>query len=127
MFRTEGLNSGRPQPPYKLSWVELPQMLDVPGVVLGDAVQRLQPDRSRPGDAGDAERTLPHGRELVLAQAQKNEPQDKVSDHERARADLVLMVLPQALLVPGVTEDSAAASLFDVQEVILSWFFLVRF
>src|SRR3990170_136346 len=47
------------------SWVELPEVLDVPGVLDGDPVLRLQVRGARPGDMGDPKRALSHRRELV--------------------------------------------------------------
>ena len=42
------------------SWVELPEVLDVPGVLDGYPVLRLQARGARPGDVDDPERALPH-------------------------------------------------------------------
>ena len=42
------------------SWVELPEVLDVPGVLDGYLVLRLQAHGARPGDMDDPERALPH-------------------------------------------------------------------
>ena len=53
------------QAPGLASWVELPEVLDVPSVLDGDAVSRLHAYGSRPRDMGNPERALPHGRELV--------------------------------------------------------------
>ena len=47
------------------SWLELPEVLDVPSILDGDPVLRLQVCGARPGDVGDPKRALPHGRELV--------------------------------------------------------------
>ena len=41
------------------SWVELPEVLDVPGVLDRFPVLRLQVRGSRPGDMDDLERALP--------------------------------------------------------------------
>ena len=43
------------------SWIELLEELDVPGVLDGDPVLRLQVFSARPGDMGDPEQALPHG------------------------------------------------------------------
>ena len=42
------------------SWVELPEVLNVRGVLDGDPVLRLRA-HGRPGDAGNPKRALPHG------------------------------------------------------------------
>ena len=43
------------------SWVEFPEVLDVPGVEDGYPVLGLQAHGARPGDMDDPERALPHG------------------------------------------------------------------
>ena len=43
------------------SWVELPEVLDVPGVLDGYPILCLQARGARPGDMDDLERALPHG------------------------------------------------------------------
>ena len=47
------------------SWVELPEVLDVPGILDGDPVLCLQARGARSGDTGNPKRALPHERELV--------------------------------------------------------------
>ena len=42
------------------SWVELPEVLDVPGVLDGYPVLCLQVRGARPGDLDDLERALAH-------------------------------------------------------------------
>ena len=68
----ESVTSGdlhRPEPCFTgrslSSGVELPEVLDVPGVLDGDPVLCLQARGARPGDTGNPKRALPHGRELV--------------------------------------------------------------
>ena len=51
----------------RVSRVEPSEVLDVPSILDGHPVLRLQVYGARPGDAGNPERTLPHGRELVKA------------------------------------------------------------
>ena len=43
------------------SWVELPEVLDVPGVLDRCLLLRLKAHGARPGDVDDPERALPHG------------------------------------------------------------------
>ena len=47
------------------SWIELPEVLDVPGVLDRYPVLCLQVHGARPGDVDDLERALPHGQELM--------------------------------------------------------------
>ena len=53
------------QAPVLASWVELPEVLDVPGVLDGGPFLRVQARGARPGVMGDPKRALPLGRELV--------------------------------------------------------------
>ena len=82
------------------SWLELPEVLDVPGVLDGDLVLCLQARGTRPGDVGDSKRALPHGRELVQPFPGEHPPQDKITHLERPGADAAAVVPPQRLLVP---------------------------
>ena len=43
------------------SGVELPEVLDVPGILDGDPILRLKAHGARPGDVGDPKWALPHG------------------------------------------------------------------
>ena len=69
------------------SGVELPEVLDVLGVLDGDPVLRLQAHGARPGDLGNPKWALPHGQELVEALPREDPPQDVVSNFEGPGAD----------------------------------------
>ena len=89
-------------------WVELPEVLDVPGILDGDPVLRLQACGTRPGDMGDPERALPHGGELVKPFRGEHPPQDEVTHLEGPGMDVVAVVPPQRLLVPRSSKRGLA-------------------
>ena len=100
------------------SWVELSEVLDVPGVLDRDSVQCLQAHGARPGDMGDPKRALPHGRKLVEPFPGEHPPQDEVPHLERPRADAAAVVPPQRLLVPRSSERSLAMSFLPQHKVL---------
>ena len=61
------------------SWVELPEVLDVPSILDGDPFLCLQARDAKPGDTGNPKRALPHGRELVQLFLGEHPPQDEIT------------------------------------------------
>ena len=92
-------------------------MLDVPGILDGDPVPRLQAYDTGHGDAGNPEQAIPHGRELVKALPGNDPPQDEVSHLEGPRADTAAVVMPQCLLVPCCVERGLAMGFHLEHEV----------
>ena len=74
------------------SGVELPEVLNVPGVLNGDPVLCLQERGARPGDTGNPKWALPHGRELVQPLPREHPPQDEVAHLQRPGADAAAVV-----------------------------------
>ena len=99
------------------SWVELPEVLDVPGVLDRCPVLCLQARGARTGDVDDPERALPHGSELVQPFPGEDPPQDEVARLERPGVDVAAVVSPQRLLVPCRPWCGFAATLLPQYEV----------
>ena len=72
--------------------------MDVPGVLDGNPILRLQARGARHGETSDPEWALPHGQELAQPFPREYPPQDKVTHLERHGADTVIVVKVQLSL-----------------------------
>ena len=103
------------------SGVELTEVLDVLGVLVGDPVLCLQARGARPRDTGNHKRALPHGRELMQPLPGEHPPQDEITHLERPWADATTNVPPQRLLVPCRSERGLTAAFLPHHEIHPAW------
>ena len=84
-------------------------MHDVPWILDGDAVLRLEASRARPGDVGDPVGAFPHQGQLVDAFPGESSPEDEIACLQGTRAHVAAVVTSQVLLIFGRPEGGATS------------------
>ena len=100
------------------SRVELAEVLDVPWVWHQCAIFFLEPCRAWPCDVSDPEGAFPHRRELVEPCPGEDSAEDKVTNLERARADVAAVVAAESLLVARSMKGSLATRVLEEEKTL---------